>query len=154
MIDERQRAVVEEHVADAVARGAQVLAGGRRPAGPGSFFPPTVLVGCTDDMRVMREETFGPVAAVCVVATFDEGLRAAATSDFGLAATVLTADMAHASQALVDLPVGTVKVNAVFGGAPGGSPHPGRGSGQGRGFGPELLDELSRCKVLHLEPPG
>jgi len=72
----------------------------------------------------MREETFGPVAPVRVVANFDEALRAAADGDYGLAATVLTADLAHAQRAWRELPVGTVKVNAVFGGAPGGSAHP------------------------------
>ncbi len=61
--------------------------------------------------------------------------------------------MAHVQRAVRELPVGTVKVNAVFGGAPGGAAHPGRGSGQGLGYGPELLDELSRVKVVHWEPP-
>ena len=103
-------------------------------------------------MTIMREETFGPVAAVRVVSSFDEGLAAAARSTYGLAATVLTPSMEHAQRAARELPVGTVKVNAVFGGAPGGSATPGRGTGQGFGYGPELLDELSRCKVVHWEP--
>ena len=132
--------------------GAQVLAGGATPEGAGAWYPPTVLVGCTDDMTVMRDETFGPVAAVRVVSSFDEGLAAAARSSYGLAATVLTPSMEHAQRAARELPVGTVKVNAVFGGAPGGAATPGRGSGQGLGYGPELLDELSRVKVVHWEP--
>ena len=152
MVDRRQRAVVEEHVAAAVRDGAQVLAGGTTPEGPGAWYPPTVLTGCTDDMAVMRDETFGPVAAVRVVGSFDEGLAAAARSSYGLAGTVLTSSMEHAQRAARELPVGTVKVNAVFGGAPGGSATPGRGSGQGLGYGPELLDELSRAKVVHWEP--
>jgi len=152
LVDRRQREVVERHVADAVRDGAEVLAGGTVPEGPGAWYPPTVLVGCTDDMTVMRDETFGPVAAVRVVSSFDEGLTAAARSTYGLAATVLTPSMAHAQRAARELPVGTVKVNAVFGGAPGGSATPGRGTGQGFGYGPELLDELSRCKVVHWEP--
>ena len=152
LVDRRQREVVERHVAQAVADGASVLAGGATPEGAGAWYPPTVLVGCTDDMTVMREETFGPVAAVRVVSSFDEGLAAAARSSYGLAATVLTPSMEHASRAARELPVGTVKVNAVFGGAPGGSATPGRGTGQGFGYGPELLDELSRCKVVHWEP--
>ena len=90
------------------------------PEGAGAWYPPTVLVGCTDDMTVMRDETFGPVAAVRVVSSFDEGLAAAARSTYGLAATVLTPSMEHAQRAARELPVGTVKVNAVFGGAPGG----------------------------------
>ena len=100
----------------------------------------------------MREETFGPVAAVQVVDSFDDALAAASISDFGLAGTVLTADLTHAQEAWRSLPVGTVKINAVFGGAPGGSATPGPGSGQGFGYGPELLDECTRVKVVHLEP--
>ena len=152
MVDQRQRAVVEEHVAGAVAGGATLLTGGHAPEGPGAYFPPTVLTGCTDDMDVMSTETFGPVAAVRVVGSFDEALAAARQSTYGLAATVLTPDMAHAQQAARELPVGTVKVNAAFGGAPGGSAHPHRGSGQGIGFGPELLDEMSQLKVVHWSP--
>jgi len=152
LVDRRQRAVVDGHVQAALADGAETLAGGQVPDGAGAWYPPTVLVGCTDDMAVMQEETFGPVAAVRVVGSFDEALSAAARSSYGLAATVLTPSMDHAQRAARELPVGTVKVNAVFGGAPGGSATPGRGTGQGFGYGPELLDELSRCKVVHWEP--
>jgi acyl-CoA reductase-like NAD-dependent aldehyde dehydrogenase len=152
LVDRRQRAVVEAHVQQAVEAGAQVLTGGTTPDGPGAFYPPTVLTGCTDDMDVMRDETFGPVAAVRVVGSFDEALAAAAQSSYGLAATVLTPSLEHAQRAVRELPVGTVKVNAVFGGAPGGAAHPHRGSGQGLGYGPELLDELAQVKVVHWEP--
>lgn len=153
LVDRRQRDVVDAHVRQAVAAGAQLLHGGHVPDGPGAFYPPTVLVGCTDDMDVMRHETFGPVAAVRVVSSFEEALQAAARSAYGLAATVLTPVMAHAQRAVRELRVGTVKVNAVFGGAPGGAAHPHRGSGQGFGYGPELLDELAQVKVVHWEPP-
>jgi acyl-CoA reductase-like NAD-dependent aldehyde dehydrogenase len=71
-----------------------------------------------------------------------------------LSASVLTADMARAQEAWRGLPVGTVKVNAVFGGAPGGASQPRRASGSGFGFGPELLDEMTTVKVVHLSPPG
>ncbi len=152
MVDRRQRVVVDEQVRGALAAGARLLAGGEIPDGAGAFYPPTVLTDCTDDMAVMTEETFGPVAAVRVVGSFDEALEHASRSAYGLAATVLSADMAHVQRAVRELPVGTVKVNAVFGGAPGGAAHPGRGSGQGLGYGPELLDELSRVKVVHTEP--
>jgi succinate-semialdehyde dehydrogenase/glutarate-semialdehyde dehydrogenase len=122
------------------------------PEGPGAFYPPTVLTGCTLDMLVLREETFGPVAPVRVVSDFASGLREAADDRFGLAATVLTADMAHAQEAWRALPVGTVKVNDVFGGAPGGSAQPRGASGRGYGYGPELLDEMTMTKVVHLAP--
>ena len=112
-----------------------------------------MLADCTDDMAVVREETFGPVAPVLVVDSFDEGLRRAARSPYGLAATVLTGSMTNAQRAWRELPVGTVKINSVFGGAPAGSAHPRAASGEGFGYGPELLDELTATKVVHLEPP-
>ena len=124
------------------------------PEGPGAFYPPTVLTDCRDDMLVMAQETFGPVAAVAVVSSFDEALRRANDSAYGLAATVLTPDMAHAQRAWRELRAGTVKVNAVWGGAPGGAAEPHQGSGTGFGYGPELLDEVSITKVVHLSPPG
>ncbi|WP_231737289.1 aldehyde dehydrogenase family protein [Mycobacterium sp. IS-1742] len=152
LVDERQRDTVHQHVTDAVGAGAQVRTGGEPAAGPGSFYPPTVLTGCTPDMLVMREETFGPVAPVRVVPDFDTALDEAATDRYGLAATVLTNDMAHAQQAWRSLPVGTVKINAAFGGAPGGASEPRRASGSGFGFGPELLDEMTAMKVVHWSP--
>lgn len=152
LVDRRHRDAVHAHVTDAVQRGARLLTGGQVPPGPGAYYPPTVLSGCTEDMLVMAAETFGPVAPVAVVGSFDEALARAAAGDYGLAATVLTPDMAHAQQAWRSLPVGTVKVNAVFGGAPGGAAEPHRGSGRGFGYGPELLDELTTTKVVHLAP--
>jgi acyl-CoA reductase-like NAD-dependent aldehyde dehydrogenase len=153
LVDRRQREHVHTHVTEALAAGAHALTGGEVPAGPGAFYPPTVLIGCTPAMRVMREETFGPIAPVRVVPDFDAGLAEAVCDDYGLAATVLTADMAHAQTAWRALPVGTVKVNDVFGGAPGGAAQPRRGSGAGFGYGPELLDEMTTVKVVHLAPP-
>ncbi len=152
LIDDAQRELVHAHVTEALAGGAEVRCGGEVPAGEGSWYPPTVLVGVGDDMAVMREETFGPVAAVRVVPSFDEALAAANATEFGLAATVLTPSQAHAQRAWRELQAGTVKVNAAWGGAPGGAAHPRRASGQGLGYGPELLDELTRVKVVHLEP--
>ncbi|MFI9812816.1 aldehyde dehydrogenase family protein [Saccharothrix variisporea] len=150
LVDVEHRKLVHAHVAEAVADGAEVLIGGEVPDGPGAFYPATVLTRCTPDMRVMRQETFGPVAPVCVVESFEEGLAEAVVDEHGLAATVLTGSMAHAQQAWRALPVGTVKVNAVFGGAPGGAAQPRRMSGTGFGYGPELLDEMTTVKVVHL----
>jgi succinate-semialdehyde dehydrogenase/glutarate-semialdehyde dehydrogenase len=153
LVDIRHRDSVHAQVTAAVGAGARVLTGGQLPAGPGAYYPPTVLADCTDDMAVLAEETFGPVAPVVVVDSFAEALSRAAASPYGLAATVLTGSMSHAQQAWRELPVGTVKVNAVFGGAPGGAAHPRRGSGQGFGYGPELLDELTVTKAVHIEGP-
>ncbi|NJC70440.1 aldehyde dehydrogenase [Planosporangium thailandense] len=153
LVDRRMRDHVHAHVEQALAGGAKLLVGGEVPPGPGSFYPATVLSGCNDDMAVMREETFGPVAPVAVVDTFDEALERACGGEYGLAATVLTRDLAHATRAWRELPAGTVKINNVFGGAPGGAAHPRRASGQGYGYGPELLDEMTQTKVVHLGTP-
>ncbi|MDR7274321.1 aldehyde dehydrogenase family protein [Catenuloplanes atrovinosus] len=153
LVDTRLRDGVHAQVSTAIEAGARPLAGGTIPDGPGAFYPATVLAGCTDEMSVMRDETFGPVAPVMVVASFEEALKRAADSPYGLAATVLTPSMGHAQRAWRELPAGTVKVNAVFGGAPGGAAHPRRGSGQGFGYGPELLDEMTATKAVHIEAP-
>jgi succinate-semialdehyde dehydrogenase / glutarate-semialdehyde dehydrogenase len=153
LVDERHRELVHGQVVDAVEKGATVSAGGAPGSGPGSFYPPTVLTGCHPDMSVFSEETFGPVAPVRVVPDFDTALAEAAHDRYGLAATVLTPDMGHAQTAWRALPVGTVKINAVFGGAPGGASEPRGASGNGFGFGPELLDEMTVVKVLHWTAP-
>jgi succinate-semialdehyde dehydrogenase / glutarate-semialdehyde dehydrogenase len=153
LVDRRHRDHVHSHVTEALAAGARTLTGGEVPDGQGSYYPPTVLIGCTPQMRVMREETFGPVAPVRVVPDFDAALLEAVHDDYGLAATVLTPDMAHAQVAWRALPVGTVKINNVFGGAPGGAAQPRRGSGSGFGYGPELLDEMTTTKVVHVAAP-
>ncbi|WP_220270241.1 aldehyde dehydrogenase family protein [Marinitenerispora sediminis] len=153
LVDRAHRDHVHAHVRAAVEAGARCLVGGELPEGPGAYYPATVLTGCTPDMALLREETFGPVAPVRIVDGFDQALLEAADDRYGLAATVLTASMEHAQRAFRELPVGTVKVNAVFGGAPGGAAHPRRGSGQGYGYGPELLDEMTVTKVLHLGLP-
>jgi succinate-semialdehyde dehydrogenase/glutarate-semialdehyde dehydrogenase len=154
LVDERHRQLVHGQVEHALADGAIARTGGEIPSGAGSFYPATVLTGCTDEMTVMREETFGPVAPVCIVPSFDAGLELASRSTYGLAASVLTSSMAHAQEAWRRLPVGTVKINAVFGGAPGGAAEPRRSSGSGFGYGPELLEEMTTTKVIHLSSPG
>lgn len=153
LVDRRHREAVHAHVEQAVQAGATCLIGGEMPGGLSAYYPATVLTGCTDGMAVMREETFGPVAPVQVVDGFDQGLAEAVRDRYGLAATVLTASMEHAQRACRELPVGTVKVNAVFGGAPGGAAQPRGASGQGFGYGPELMDEMTTVKVLHMGLP-
>ena len=126
LIDEDQRDWVHNHVEDAVHNGAELRAGGRIPDGPGCFYPPTVLVGPPGDAPVIAQETFGPVAAVRVVGSFAAALEEANRGEYGLAAVVLTPSHANAQRAWRELDVGTVKVNAVFGGAPGGAAEPRR----------------------------
>lgn len=152
LIDEHQRDLVHAHVSGAVGAGARLVCGGEVPDGPGFFYPPTVIAGVEPGSDLLAEETFGPVAAVRTVDSFDEALAQANDTSFGLAATVLTPSQVNAQRAWRELRVGTVKVNAVWGGAPGGAAEPARSSGLGNGFGPELLDEMSHTKVVHLEP--
>lgn len=152
LVDRAQVDHVHRHVSDAVAGGARVACGGAPSERAGAFYPPTVLTDVTDEMLVLREETFGPVAPVRVVDTFDEALELANCGDYGLAAVVLTASAEHAHRAWRTLQAGTVKVNAAFGGAPGGAAEPARGSGRGFGYGPELLDELTQTRVVHVAP--
>ncbi|MGF9649369.1 aldehyde dehydrogenase family protein [Pseudarthrobacter oxydans] len=153
LVDRRMRDEVHAQVTDALSQGAHAVEGGTLPDGPGSFYPATVLLECTDRMQVMTEETFGPVAPVQVVKSFDDGLRLACSGRYGLAATVLSNNIAHIQRAVAALPVGTVKINEVFGGAPGGAAQPRGESGAGFGYGPELLDEFSRVKVVHIAAP-
>ncbi|WP_432944507.1 aldehyde dehydrogenase family protein [Kribbella sp. CA-253562] len=152
LVDRRHRESVHQQVRQAVDNGAVLLTGGELPDDPGAHYPATVLTSCSPELDVMRTETFGPVAPVTVVDSFGDALRLAADDDYGLAATVLTGSQANAQRAWRELPVGTVKINAVFGGAPGGAAQPRRASGAGFGYGPELLDEMSQLKVVHWEP--
>jgi succinate-semialdehyde dehydrogenase/glutarate-semialdehyde dehydrogenase len=156
LVDERAVEGVLAHVRAAVDGGARVLLGGGRPAeeslARGCYLEPTVLVDVTPEMAVWTEETFGPVVPVMVAGSFDEALALADEGSYGLAATVLTPSIEHALRAADTLEVGTVKVNAVFGGAPGGSADPRRGSGTGRGYGPDLIGELTVLKAVHIEP--
>lgn len=152
MVDAGQREWVAAHVDEARAAGAFVRCGGEVPDGAGFAYPPTVVVGTDGSMRLMAEETFGPVAAVQVVASFDEALAEANAGAYGLAATVLTPSQANAQRAWRELRAGTVKVNAMWGGAPGGAAEPRGQSGLGAGYGPELLDEVTQLKVVHLAP--
>ncbi|MET7392805.1 NADP-dependent succinic semialdehyde dehydrogenase [Dactylosporangium sp. NPDC005572] len=110
---EAGRAELEELVADAVANGAEVLTGGYRPAGPGWFYPPTVLAGVDPSMRLYREETFGPVATVYRVADLDEALDLANATAFGLGAAVWTTDDADRARCVAELECGAVTVNGM-----------------------------------------
>jgi acyl-CoA reductase-like NAD-dependent aldehyde dehydrogenase len=103
--------IVEAHVKDAVSKGAQVLAGGHRVAGDGSFFEPTVLANVDHTMQCMTEETFGPTLPIMKVADADEAVRLANDSPYGLQASVFTKDMAKGEAIARRLQSGAVVVN-------------------------------------------
>jgi acyl-CoA reductase-like NAD-dependent aldehyde dehydrogenase len=114
MIDESQVAVTQRHVDDALAAGAKALTGGKRPAGPGSFYPPTVLVDVDHSMTCMTEETFGPTLPIMKVSTVEEAIRLANDSPYGLSAAVFSKDVERAKEVAVQLDCGAVNVNDVI----------------------------------------
>jgi acyl-CoA reductase-like NAD-dependent aldehyde dehydrogenase len=114
LIDDTQVAVAERHVADAVAKGAKVLAGGKRPAGPGSFYEPTVLVDVDHSMAAMMEETFGPTLPIMKVSSVAEAVRLANDSPYGLSASVFSKDVERAKDVAVELDCGAVNINDVI----------------------------------------
>ncbi len=150
---ERQRRVVEEHVADAVARGARVLVGGARPSGPGFFYPATVLVDVDHTMKVMREETFGPVLPIMAVDSLDEAIRLANDSPYGLTASGWTRSEETAKKLQRELVAGVVSINdhsSSF--AEPGAPWGGvKWSGIGRIHGRVGLREMVQAKYVSLD---
>ena len=114
MIDESQVAVTQRHVDDALAAGAKALTGGKRPAGPGSFYPPTVLVDVDHSMACMTQETFGPTLPIMKVASVDEAIRLANDSPYGLSAAVFSRDVERAKAVAVQLDCGAVNINDVI----------------------------------------
>ena len=114
LIDDGQVAVTERHVADALAKGAKALTGGERTPGPGSFYPPTVLVDVDHSMACMTEETFGPTLPIMKVTTVAEAVRLANDSPYGLSAAVFSRDVEGAKDVALELDCGAVNVNDVI----------------------------------------
>src|ERR1051326_298178 len=145
MIHERQLKIVQSHVEDAIARGARVLAGGKPlpQMGP-NFFAPTILADVDHSMKIMREETFGPVLPVRAFKTEDEAVALANDSEYGLAASIFTSDRKRGEALAHRVQAGTVMVNDVltcFGISE--APHGGiKASGIGRTHGRFGLEEM------------
>ena len=155
--NEAQAAKMDRHVEDAVARGARLVAGGRRAAGHPTalFYEATILDGVSDAMQVAREETFGPVAPITVIADEAEALRIVNESPFGLLAAVFTRDLGRGLRFAEAVRTGWVNVNEgtnyweshlPFGGAAGADSGVGRVGGR---FSMERLTEL-KTVVLNL----
>jgi len=145
---------VEEHVEDARAKGGQIIAGGSRPnderLAHGWFYPPTVVDHATDDMRMVTQETFGPVVPILRVATMDEAIERANSLEFGLVAFVYTKDLKFATRSAERLEFGTVNINNVGGGdVP--FPYPGwKQSGLGVELSHHGLEEYLAVKHVRL----
>lgn len=142
---------MERHVGDAVAKGARIVAGGKRPPGPGFFHEPTVLVGFAADALVNREETFGPIAPIRAFSGADEAAALIGESDLGLVASVFTRDVDQAWRWAERLRTGVVVVNdnsnfwephVPFGGMSGTS------SGVGRLGGRHVLEFMSDLQTV------
>jgi succinate-semialdehyde dehydrogenase/glutarate-semialdehyde dehydrogenase len=110
---EQGRRDLEELVDDAVRSGAQVLCGGERPDGPGWYYTPTILAGITREMRIHREEAFGPVATLYRAADLDEAVLIANDSPFGLSSNVWTRDEDEVDRFVRDLEAGGVFFNGM-----------------------------------------
>jgi succinate-semialdehyde dehydrogenase/glutarate-semialdehyde dehydrogenase len=111
LINQEAVAKVEEHIADAVSKGARILTGGARHALGGNFFQPTVLAGVTSDMRVASEETFGPMAPLFSFDTEEQVLAMANDTEFGLASYLYSRDIGRVWRIAEGLESGMVGVN-------------------------------------------
>jgi acyl-CoA reductase-like NAD-dependent aldehyde dehydrogenase len=114
MTTAQQLAVVADHVEDAVSKGARVLVGGKARDSTGLFYEPTVLVDVDDDMKCMREETFGPTLPVMKVSNVAEAIEKANDSELGLSGSVWTKDKNKAMALARKMNTGTVNVNNVI----------------------------------------
>ncbi len=151
MIGASYREKVEQHVEEARGRGARILTGGKRPAEfeRGYFFEPTVITDVNHDMKIMREETFGPTIPLMTYETMEEAIRLVNDSDFGLGACLLSSNPANAKMFLEEVKAGTIWINDPltdnYAGPFGGM----KLSGGARELGQEGLDEFREVKHVH-----
>ncbi len=152
MINARGREKVERHVGEAIDKGARLVTGGERWGERGFFYRPTVLTGVEPSMKVMREETFGPVVPIVEVDSLDEAIEQANATPYALGANVYTRDLEKMLRCMREIKAGTVWINdpltdndaAPFGGQ--------RGSGIGRELGREGLEAFQESKHVHIDP--
>ena len=154
LIDEDAVAKVEAHIADALEAGAELVTGGRRHELGGTFFEPTVLTGATPDMRIAREETFGPVAPVFRFEAEDEAVALANATESGLAAYLFSRDLGTVWRVGEALEFGVVGVNTgivSYEGAPFGGV---KQSGIGREGSAHALYEYLELKYMAIDGIG
>lgn len=153
MTNERQLHIVESHISEAVHEGAQILIGGHRcNEERGWFHQPTVLTNVNHQMKVMRDETFGPVLPIMTFKTDDEAVRLANDSIYGLTASIFTTDIGRGRKLAEQIDAGTVMVNEVlYTHALGQTPWGGvKQSGYGRTHGRPGLLELVKAQHVHV----
>jgi succinate-semialdehyde dehydrogenase/glutarate-semialdehyde dehydrogenase len=153
LIDDTQRAKVDELVRDAVDKGATVLTGGAPLDGPGYFYRPTVLSNVPDGARLLREEIFGPVAPITTFSSDDEAIARANDTEYGLVAYVFTRDLNRAFKIMERLDTGMIGLNQGMvsnAGAPFGGV---KQSGFGREGGPEGIEEYLETKYIAMNAP-
>jgi acyl-CoA reductase-like NAD-dependent aldehyde dehydrogenase len=158
MTNERQLKIVEDHISDAVSQGAEILLGGKRVSTKqGWFHQPTIITGVNHSMKIMRDETFGPVLPIMTFKTDDEAVQLANDSIFGLTACVFTTDISRGRRLAEQLEAGTVMVNeVVYTHALAPTPWGGvKQSGYGRTHGRLGLLELVTPRHIHVNSfPG
>ena len=157
MIHEAQVALSEDHVADALAKGARLAAGGKRcDVGGRPAFEPTVLLGVDHTMTAMRDETFGPLLPIMAVKHVDEALALANDSPFGLGASVFAKDEQVIERLVDGLEAGSVWVNDVMVGfaVPGLAFGGTKASGTGVTHGEEGIREFTRVKAVVRDRAG
>lgn len=145
-----QLTVLETQIEDARKKGARILLGGRRIAGPGNFFEPTVLVDVSHDMVVMRDESFGPIIGLMAVRDDDHAVRLMNDTDYGLTAGVYTPDRKRAERILAQVQSGSVYWNCCDRVSPR-LPWSGvKGSGIGLTLSTYGIQQFTRPKAWHL----
>ncbi len=156
MIRNKFREKVEGQVAEAVSAGARILTGGKRPSDleRGFFLEPAVITGVDHSMRLMQEETFGPVIPLMPYKDFDEAIALANDCQYGLGATLMTQDARLVKRFFEEIKAGTVWINDPltdnFAGPFGGM----KMSGLGRELGQEGIDEFYEVKHVHWDIEG
>jgi acyl-CoA reductase-like NAD-dependent aldehyde dehydrogenase len=149
-----QLKVLADQVADAKKKGAKVLVGGKKAAGRGNYFEPTVLIDVNHKMDVMREESFGPVIGIMPVADDEEALALMNDTDYGLTAGVYTPDRKRAEKILAQVSSGSVYWNCCDRVSPR-LPWSGVGhSGVGLTLSTYGIETFTRTKAWHLRSPS
>ncbi|MDQ2636259.1 MAG: aldehyde dehydrogenase family protein, partial [Actinomycetota bacterium] len=154
VIDGRQQRRILEYIQGAVAEGAQIVLGGEALPQPGFWVSPTILTGVHNDMRIAREEVFGPVLVVIPYTDDDDAVAIANDSEYGLAASIWSGNNARALELAERIQAGSVWINDAhqincqvpFGGY--------KQSGLGRELGPDALDAYTEVKTVHLDLSG